>query len=87
MQAFCMAEVNCSDLHETTVPTTMVVALITWSLRSGHVPKDTRAAAWRFLDNVLRQCTRTQKFKLVLRPEYVRGSRLNYIHVFYLLSM
>ena len=51
----------------------MIVSVIGWSLKSSHVPPEPRAAAYRFLDALLRLCAATGRFKLQLRPEFQPG--------------
>ena len=63
-----------SDLQELTLPTSMMIAFITWALRSNRIDWGPRNKAFGLLDRLLRSCAATGKLKLHLRPEYVRGS-------------
>ena len=69
----CAQAVQNSGLCESTLPTTMMVSAIGWSLKSGHVPRDQHVASCRLLDSMLRDCARTGRFKLLLRPRYLPG--------------
>ena len=62
--------------YDKTVPTSMLVSVIGWSLRASRVPAESRAAAHRLLDALLRVCAATGRFKLQLRPEFQPGQGL-----------
>ncbi|CAE7226224.1 desi2 [Symbiodinium sp. CCMP2592] len=68
-------------LYDKTVPTTMLVAIVTWTLSNGHVKQGPRTIAFRLLDELLHASARLGHMKLLVRPDFQPGMPLMSVDV------